>query len=45
MVYVGDVVAVAYEDNWYVGEVWDIKEGGPEVSVRCICGQAVRWEV
>ena len=22
------LVAIAYEDNWYVGEVMDIKEGG-----------------
>ena len=30
-VHIGDVVAVAYDDNWYVGEVRAIKEGGPEV--------------
>ena len=41
VVYVGDVGAIAYEEEWYVEEVLDIKEGGPEVSCSCIWGQLV----
>ena len=29
-------MAIAYKDNWYVGEVQDIKEVGPKVSGHCI---------